>query len=242
MNLDAMIGLSFGIVGGCVLLALVPWWLLLAVGIGIAPTWYKRWRFKWIEPAETKRFIDFSNIGYGTIGDIESMMFIGMSEDKTIRWWYWRSDDGVKDYLVPQAVDDGAVYWNKKLEITNRTLIKHLHGFMDMGNEWPAFYKMTNKQIEHVRQMHKKQEKKQKKGNANMIKHPCSFAPEDIKVVASDLPRADYADVDLDKNNIHAATAAMASDAELLELQKAVKELEEEIHGRCPTLEINVNP
>ena len=236
-NIDTIIGLSSYIIGGCILLLLIPWWLLLAIGVGMVIPWYKRWRFKWIKPAEIKKFLDFSNIGYGTIGDVEKMMFIGMSDEKDIRWWYWRGDDGVSDWLVPQAVDNGQIYWNKKLKITNPALLKHLHGFMEMGNEWPSYYKMINRQIKEI----KKQEKK-KKGNANMIKHPCSFAPETIKAVSSDLPRADYATVEADDNNLQYATAAMASNADLLELQQAVKDLEEEIHGRCPVLEIDVKP
>ena len=238
MDGDTFVNMMFCIAGGLILLSLLPWWLLLAVGAGMVIPWYKRWRFKWIEPAEVKKFLDFSDIGYGTIGDVEKMMFIGMSDDKSVRWWYWRGDDGVKDWLVPQAVDNGQIYWNKKLEIKNPVLLKHLHGFWDMGNEWPGYYKMINKQVEQI----KKQEKKKKKANANIVKHPTSFDPEVIKAVESDLPRADYAIVDPDNNNLNTITAAMASQSDLLELQQAVKELEEEIHGKCPTLEFDTKP
>ena len=225
---STVFNLMAGTMGACLLLMLVPWWLLLAMGVGCIFPWYKRWRFKWTKPAEVKRFIDFSNIGYGTIGEVEKMMFIGMSKDETIRWWYWRGDDGVKDYLVPQAVDNGQIYWNRKLEIKNPVLLKHLHGFMEIGNEWPDYYRMINRQIEHV----KKQEKKKKK------------EVETVKAEPSHLPRADYADVETGPNL--AATAAISAmdqtNAQLLDLQETVKELEKEIKGRCPTLDIRVEP
>jgi len=224
---------------GLALLLLTPWWLWLAIGVGCAIPWYKRWRFKLVEPADKMSFLDFSECGYGKICEVEHMMYLGtFGNDDTIRWWYWRGD-GTQDYLVPQAIDNGEIYWDKKLRIENPKLLQHLHGFYEMGNEWPAYYKMINRQVEHV----KKQERKNKKkaqANSNMIKHPFSFEPETIKAVESNLPRADYAIED--PGTKYAITAAMSSDAQLLDLQETVKELEQEIKGRCPTLDISVKP
>lgn len=248
-NDDFPIGAVIGC--GLALLLLTPWWLWLAVGVGCAIPWYKRWRFKLVEPADKMSFLDFSVCGYGRICDIEHMMYLGtFGNDETIRWWYWRGD-GTQDYLVPQAVDNGEVYWDKKLRIENPKLLQHLHGFYEMGNEWPAYYKMINKQVEHIKKQERKKGRqaaeraamRKKMGDAayeNMIKHPTSFAPEVIKAVESDLPRADYAIEDRGTKN--AITAAMACDTQLLDLQETVKELEEEIKGRCPTLDIKVEP
>ena len=136
-----------GAVVGCglALLLLTPWWLWLAVGIGCAIPWYKRWRFKFVEPADKMRFLDFSVCGYGRIADVENMMYLGtFGDDDTIRWWYWR-DESMRDWLVPQAIDNGEVYWSRKLKIENPKLLKHLRGFWEMGNEWPAYYKMINR-------------------------------------------------------------------------------------------------
>lgn len=240
---------------GLALLLLTPWWLWLAIGVGCAIPWYKRWRFKLVEPADKMSFLDFSVCGYGKICDVEHMMYLGtLGDDDTIRWWYWRGGDGVSDYLVPQAVDNGEVYWDKKLKIENPKLLRHLHGFYEMGNEWPAYYKMINKQVERVKEQERKNKTKgrqvaeraamrKKMGDAayeNMIKHPFSFEPETIKAVESSLPRADYAIED--PGTRYTITAAMAPDTQLLDLQETVKELEEEIKGRCPTLDINVKP
>ena len=256
-NDDFPIGAVVGF--GLALLLLTPWWLWLAVGIGCAIPWYKRWRFKLVEPADKMSFLAFSVCGYGRICDVEHMMYLGtLGDDDTIRWWYWR-EDGTKDYLVPQAVDNGEVYWDKKLRIENPRLLRHLHGFYEMGNEWPAYYKMINKQVERVKEQEKKHKTKgrqvaeraamrKKMGDAayeNMIKHPFSFEPETIKAVESDLPRADYESM-RDADGRLCATATISAldqtDAQLLDLQETVKELEQEIKGRCPTLDISVKP
>lgn len=244
-NDDFSIGAVVGF--GLALLLLTPWWLWLAIGVGCVIPWYKRWRFKLVEPADKMSFLDFSTCGYGRICDVEHMMYLGtLGDDDTIRWWYWR-EDGTKDYLVPQAVDNGEVYWDKKLRIENPRLLRHLHGFYEMGNEWPAYYKMINKQVEHIKKRDHEQEARQRRAEkhaarhaVNMIKHPFSFEPETIKAVESDLPRADYAIED--PGTKYAITAAMTSDAQLLDLQETVKELEQEIKGRCPTLDISVKP
>lgn len=260
MDLDNMMGLSFGIIGGMILLSLLPWWLVIGTIVGCTIPWYKRWRFKLLEPAEKKKFLDFSVCGYGKICDVEHMMYLGtLGDDDTIRWWYWRGGDGVSDYLVPQAIDNGEVYWDRKLKIENPKLLKHLHGFWDMGNEWPAYYKMINRQVEHIKKTHKEQKTKgrqvaeraalrKKLGDVEyekLLKHPMSFDPEVVKAVASDLPRADYEPTrDVDGRVCATATisALDQTNAQLLDLQETVKELEQEIKGRCPTLDIKVNP
>ena len=250
MDLDNMMGLSLGIIGGMIFLSLLPWWLVIGTIVGCTIPWYKRWRFKLLEPAEKKKFLDFSVCGYGKICDVEHMMYLGtFGDDDTIRWWYWRGDDGVSDWLVPQAIDNGEVYWSRKLRIENPKLLQHLRGFWEMGNEWPAYYKMINRQVEHTKKAHKEQEKKHRKecaarANANIIKYPTMFDPEVVKAVASDLPRADYASAELGPNLAATATisALDQTNTQLLDLQETVKELEEEIRGRCPTLDINVKP
>lgn len=246
MDLDNMMGLSFGIIGGMILLSLLPWWLVIGTIVGCTIPWYKRWRFKLLEPAEKKKFLRFS---YGT-PEIERMMYLGtFSDDETVRWWYWRDDD-MHDWLVPQAIDNGEVYIDRKLAIENPKLLKHLRGFWDMGNEWPAYYKMINRQVEHIKKKDHEQEARQRRAEklaakhaTNMMKHPTSFNPEVIKAVESDLPRADYAMVKGGKGNAMTATisALDQTDSQLLDLQETVKELEEEIRGRCPTLDIKVD-
>ena len=82
------------------------------------------------------------------------------------------------------------------------------------------------------------------RANAHIIEYPTAFDPEVVKAVASDLPRADYADAETGPNLAATATisALDQTNSQLLDLQETVKELEEEIRGRCPTLDINVEP
>lgn len=221
---------------GLAAILFLPWWLLLAIGAGLSIPWWKKWRFKNIAAADTRQFFEDNDITCR-----KPMMYLGLSQEGTIRWWYMR-DGSYRSYAVPQAVDNGKVYWDKKVEIKNPMLIVHLNGFWAMGNEWPEYYKTITKR-EDKKKVYKKDKNKKTWVDAAMIKHPTSFDPAVIKAVESDLQRADYADTDDVKK--YAATATISAidenNAQLLELQKAVEDLEKEIHGRCPTLDFNAS-
>ena len=245
--------IAFGALSIGALLLVGPWLfssLLVAAGVVCGRWWAKKGRFNGIKPSECKMFLDTSDIT-----DIEShyMMYLGTTEKNTIRWWYNNS------YIIPQAIDDGTVYWDKCIEIKDPILLRHLRGFYDMGNEWPEYYKtvIVPRQKKN-KEVTSKKKRKNKNGETtivcrdgyaeevpavltyrgvpceSMIKHPTSFAPETIKAVESDLPRADYADV---QSKAKPATAAMAADAPLMELIKAVKDLETDATGSCPTID-----
>ena len=166
-------------------------------------------------------------------------MYLGTTEDGTIRWWF-----GDGDWIMPQAIDNGEFYWNKRVQVKNPVLLRHLKGFYEMGNEWPEYYKIISKKTPTKKVYKRNKDKNNTWVDAAMIKHPTSFDPAVIKAVESDLPRADYADAEPSEK--YAATATISAidqnNTQLMDLQKAVEDLEKEIHGRCPTLEIGVSP
>lgn len=194
-------------------------WLLLAGGAIVGYKWYKQWRFKKTRAADKHIFFRDR-----FIFDPTKLMYLGTSQEGTIRWWF----DG-RCWMVPQAVDNGAVYWDKKISITSPEFIKHLRGFYEMGNEWPEYYKLT------VKEDNKKVYKKDK--------HRKTWVDAAVPVRAekSDLPRADYADAPSGAKSKN-TTAAMASNAELMELFDAVRDLEIDATGRCPTLKLDADP
>ena len=241
------------------LLLVGPWLftsLLIAAGVVCGRWWAKKGRFNGIKPAENKFFLDTR---YWKEMEIEgnTLMYLGTTEENTIRWWF----NGY-DKVFPQAIDDGTVYWDKYVEVKNPILLRHLKGFYEMGNEWPEYYKTVvasrEKKDKEVTSKKKRKNKREEttvvcrdgyaeevpvvltyhgvpcKPSAAMIKHPTSFAPETIKAVASDLPRADYTDV---QPEVKPATAAMAADAPLMELIQTVKDLETDATGSCPTID-----
>lgn len=220
-----------GAVIGCGLafLLLTPWWLWVAIGVGLSIPWWKRWRFKNLKAADQRVFFVDNEIF-----DRKPLMYLGTTQEGTIRWWYMR-DGSWRSYMVPQAIDDGKVYWDKKKEIKNPMLIVHLNGFAAMGNEWPEYYKTTMAKVQKNKSRNKK---KKPAANANMIQHPTSFDPEAIQAVASNLPRADYVDV-VNEQAKFAGTAAMQADRPLMELVQAVQDLEKDATGVCPTIDFD---
>ena len=238
------------------LLLVGPWLftsLLVATGVVCGRWWAKKGRFNGIKPAESKFFLDTRDWK-----DLEiegrTLMYLGTTEENTIRWWF----DGY-DRVFPQAIDDGTIYWDKYVEVTNQTLLRHLKGFYEMGNEWPEYYKTVVVPREKKdKEVTSKKKRKNKSGKTmvvcrdgyaeeipvvltyhgvpceGMVKHPTSFTPEIIKAVESDLPRADYTDA---QPETKPATAAMAADAPLMELIKTVKDLEKDATGSCPTID-----
>lgn len=224
---DDMEDFPFGvfIVASLVTLLLLPWWLWLGVGVGLSIPWWKKWRFKKMKLADQRTFFVDNEIF-----DKKAMMYLGTTQEGTLRWWYMR-DGSWRSYMVPQAIDDGKVYWDKKVEIKNPMLIVHLNGFAAMGNEWPEYYKTTTTKMQK-----NKSKKKKPAANGNMIQHPTSFDPEVIKAVASKLPRADYVDA-VNEQAKFAGTAAMAADRPLMELVQAVQDLEKDATGVCPTID-----
>lgn len=103
------------------------------------------------------------------------MLYLGNSADNTIRYWY---DHG---YYVPQAVDNGEFYWERKVWIENSTLREKLDGFQEMGNEWPAYYQevvLANKRKKKIKEQETKARKENRQINqksaasAFMDSHP----------------------------------------------------------------------
>ncbi len=208
----------------CIVAVFHPW-ILLTTGAICGWKWWKKWRFKDMSLAEKKTILDTRGWSYFDI-EKKKLMYLGTTEDGTIRWWF-----GDGDWIMPQAIDDGKFYWNKRVEVKDKILLKHLRGFYEMGNEWPEYYKLTAKKED--KKVYKRNKSKKSWVNAAMIEHPCSFAPEVIKAVESDLPRADYTD---GEPAAKPGTAAMASDAPLMELLETVKDLEKDVTGKCPTI------
>lgn len=218
------------------LVAIAHPWILLAAGAVYGWKWWKKWRFKDMSLAEKKTILDTRDWSYFNISK-KKLMYLGTTKDGTIRWWF-----GDGDWIMPQAIDNGEFYWSKRVQVKNPVLLKHLKGFYEMGNEWPEYYKIVSKK-EPVKKVYKRSKDKNHTWvDAAMVQHPTSFAPEAIKAVESDLQRADYADIESDVNK-YAATATISAidqnNAQLMDLQKAVEDLEKEIHGRCPVLEIS---
>ena len=211
----------------CIVAVFHPW-ILLATGAICGWKWWKKWRFKNMNLAEKKIILDTRGWSYLDI-EKKKLMYLGTTEDGTIRWWF-----GNGDWIIPQAIDNGEFYWNKRVEIKNPVLLRHLKGFYEMGNEWPEYYKTVCKKEPTKKVYKKSKDKNHTWVDAAMIKHPTSFDPEVIKAVESDLPRADYTDAEPETKP---ATAAMASDAPLMELIKTVKDLETDATGSCPTID-----
>lgn len=223
-----LIGTGVGL-GVVALLSLGPWLLagsLLAIGIAGGRWWVRHGKYKDINPAEKRTILDTRGISYFDI-EKKTLMYLGTTEENTIRWWY-----GGGEWIMPQAIDDGKFYWSKRVEVKDKTLLKHLRGFYEMGNEWPEYYKLTAKKED--KKVYKRDKSKKSWVNAAMVQYPTSFAPEVIKAVESDLPRADYTD---GESAARPTTAAMASDAPLMELIESVKDLEMDATGRCPTIQ-----
>lgn len=214
------LGLGLTVVG---LLSIGPWIFaggLLAVGIFGGRWWAKKGRFKNLQLAQRKMFFDTRDLI-----DIESFsfMYLGTTAEGTIRWWYTGGD-----YMIPQAIDNGEVYWEKRVEIRNATLLKHLRGFYEMGNEWPEYYKTVVAPQE-------KPEQKKKKSRAERARELSMLRKgKIIEAVPSDLPRADYTDGELDAKPM---TAAAAADRPMMELIQAVESLEKDVKGTCPTID-----
>ena len=221
----------------CIIAIFHPW-ILLAAGMVCGWQWWKKWRFKNMSLAEKKTIFDTRGLSYFDI-DKKKLMYLGTTEDGTIRWWF-----GDGDWIMPQAIDNGEFYWNKRVQVKNPVLLRHLKGFYEMGNEWPEYYKIISKKTPTKKVYKRNKDKNNTWVDAAMIKHPTSFDPAVIKAVESDLPRADYADAEPSEK--YAATATISAidqnNTQLMDLQKAVEDLEKEIHGRCPTLEIGVSP
>lgn len=261
---DVALRMAMGLGAGFLLISILtigPWLLaggLLAAGIFGGRWWAKKGRFKDMRLAQTKNFVDARDI---TDIITYNLMYLGTTDEGTIRWWYGQ-DGNYRSYAIPQAIDNGEVYWDKRVEINNPILLKHLKGFYEMGNEWPEYYKTVvvprEKKDKEVTSKKKKKNKSKetmvvcRDGYAeeipmvltyhgvpceSMIKHPTSFAPEVIKAVESELPRADYTDAQPEQKP---ATAAMAADAPLMELVKAVEDLEKDAKGACPTIDFEV--
>lgn len=214
------LGLGLTVVG---LLSIGPWIFaggLLAAGIFGGRWWTKKGRFKNLQLAQRKMFFDTRDLA-----DVESFsfMYLGTTAEGTIRWWYTGGD-----YMIPQAIDNGEVYWEKRVEIKNATLLKHLRGFYEMGNEWPEYYKTVIAPQE-------KPEQKKKKSRAERAKELSALRKgKIIEAVPSDLPRADYTDGELDAKPM---TAAAAADRPMMELIQAVESLEKDANGTCPTID-----
>lgn len=211
------LGLGLTVVG---LLSIGPWIFaggLLAAGIFGGRWWTKKGRFKNLQLAQRKMFFDTRDLA-----DVESFsfMYLGTTAEGTIRWWYTGGD-----YMIPQAIDNGEVYWEKRVEIKNATLLKHLRGFYEMGNEWPEYYKTVVAPQE-------KPEQKKKKSRAERARE--LRKGKIIEAVPSNLPRADYTDGELDAKPM---TAAAAADRPMMELIQAVESLEKDAKGACPTID-----
>ena len=222
----------FPILGGALFLLLIaPWWLWLTVGAGLSISWWKRWRFKNLKAADQRNF--FVN---NEIFDRKPLMYLGTTQEGTIRWWYMR--DGYGSYMVPQAIDNGQVYWDKKVQIKNPMLIVHLNGFAAMGNEWPEYYKTV--MVPKAKRAQQNKSKKKKKQPKLMLTYQGQpvMSMDAIAAVPSNVPRADYAigdaDIQVDK---YAKNAALASDAPMMNLINTVRELEEDATGKCPTID-----
>lgn len=213
----------------CTIMFFHPW-VLLAAGAVCGWKWWTKWRFKNMNLAEKKTILDTREWSYVSK---KKLMYLGTTKDGTIRWWF-----GDGDWVMPQAIDNGKFYWNKRVKVRNSVLLKHLKGFYEMGNEWPEYYKIIS-QKEPTKKVYKRNKDKNRTWtDAAMIKHPTSFDPKVIEAVESELPRADYADVRPDEK--HAATATISAidnwETPLIDLAKTVEDLEKEVHGRCPTL------
>ena len=224
------------IIGTAVGILIFQPWLLLAAGAFCGWKWWKKWRFKDMNLAEKKTILDTRGWSYLDI-EKKKLMYLGTTENGTIRWWF-----GDDDWIMPQAIDNGEFYWSKRIQVKDPVLSRHLKGFYEMGNEWPEYYKIVSKK-EPIKKVYKKSKDKHHTWvDAAMVKHPCSFAPEAIKAVESDLPRADYADAGPDATK-YAATATISAldknETQLMDLMQTVKELEEEIHGKCPKIEVS---
>ena len=219
-----------GAVVGCglALLLLTPWWLWLAVGAMCAIPWYKKWRFWRTKLSEKKYFVDFD----WWDGFLKPMMYVGTTQEGTLRWWYYQG------YLYPQAIDNGEMYWDRKRQVTDPILLRHLDGFVAMGNEWPEYYKTVIVPRENKNKSKKK--KKQPKQPKLMLTYQGQpvMSMDGIAAVPSNVPRADYAigdaDIQVDK---YAKNAALASDAPMMNLINTVRELEEDATGKCPTID-----
>lgn len=213
------------IIGTAVGILILQPWLLLAAGAFCGWKWWKKWRFKDMNLAEKKTILDTRGWSYFDI-EKEKLMYLGTTEDGTIRWWF-----GDDDWIMPQAIDNGEFYWSKRIQVKDPTLLRHLKGFYEMGNEWPEYYKIISK-----KEPTKKVYKKSKDKNHTWVD------AANIKVVPSDLPRADYADAGSDVAK-YAATATISAidqnNAQLMDLAKTVEELEKEVHGRCPKIDFS---
>ena len=214
--------------GGLVcIIAIFHPWILLATGAVCGWKWWKKWRFKNMNLAEKKTILDTRGWSYFDI-EKKKLMYIGTTDNSTIRWWF-----GDGDWIIPQAIDNGEFYWSKRVQVKNPVLLRHLKGFYEMGNEWPEYYKIVSKK-EPVKKVYKR----------NKDKNHTWVDAATIKATPSDLPRADYADAESSEK--YAATATISAidqnNAQLMDLQKAVEDLEKEIHGKCPTLNFDVNP
>ncbi len=218
------LGLGLTIVG---LLSIGPWLFaggLLAAGIFGGRWWAKKGRFKNLQLAQRKMFFDTRDLI-----DIESFsfMYLGTTAEGTIRWWYTGGD-----YMIPQAIDNGEVYWEKRVEIKNAILLKHLRGFYEMGNEWPEYYKTVIAPQEKPKDKKKRRTRDEVAKEWRLMKHGKSI--ENIEAIPSNLPRADYTDGELDAKPM---TAAAAADRPMMELIQAVESLEKDVNGTCPTID-----
>lgn len=231
--------LTIGIAAG--LWFISPWLVVGAAGV-IGYKWWNKWRYENLQPSEKQWLVDWRDI---PAIEGSKYMYLGTTQEGTIRWWYY------EDYLYPQAVDNNEIYWDKRIHVQDEVLRKHLDGFYEMGNEWPEYYRtVVAKKEKKDKKVISKKKRKNKSGKttvvcrdgyaeeipvtAAMVKHPTSFAPETIKAVESDMPRADYAIGDT--KHTEAKTAAWAADVPLMELVETVKELEKDATGACPTI------
>ena len=162
-----------------------PWLLIGGATIGAILGW--RWwrnkgRFSELDLADQMTIIEWKKLLPQWIKWFEiekkyvhkKMLYMGDSKDGTIRYWY---DDG---FYVPQAIDNGEFYWERKVWIENPTLREKLDGFQEMGNEWPAYYQevvLANKRKKKLterqtRELMRQGQNKKSAANAFMDEHP----------------------------------------------------------------------
>ena len=186
---DVAIRLGIGMLTGCTLIALLYLGPLImiaagAIGVTLGLRWWKaQGKFSNLKLADQRTVIEWKKLLGEWIKWFEiehkyihtKMLYLGNSADGTIRYWY---DSG---YYVPQAVDNGEFYWERKVWIENATLREKLNGFQEMGNEWPAYYQevvLANKRKKKIKEQEAKARKENRQINqksaasAFMDSHP----------------------------------------------------------------------
>jgi len=186
---DVAIRLGIGILTGCTLVALLylgPLFMIMtgAIGVTLGLQWWRaQGKFNNLKLADQRTIIEWKKLLGEWIKWFEierkyihaKMLYLGDSADGTIRYWY---DSG---YYVPQAVDNGEFYWERKVWIENATLREKLNGFQEMGNEWPAYYQevvLANKRKKKIKEQEVKARKENRQINqksaasAFMDSHP----------------------------------------------------------------------